>query len=491
MHTGLISGGNWVECMQRVLFFVKTLSVLLRYVPSYQNLLYFFQLFAFVRPFRKIIILFICGFCTFALSGGHTSFGLNKNHRVISIYNIHTKQKIKVLYKKDGAYIPKAMAKINHIMRDWRRNKVIKIDPKLIDLMWEVHAEVGSKKPIYLISGFRSQKTNRMLRKTRGGQARRSKHILGQAADVHFPDVSIRRLRYSAVIRERGGVGYYPTSALPFVHLDTGRVRHWPRMPRVELAALFPNGRSKHVPRDGKPLTKADYRIAMAKLNTRKKKMIRLVHNQNRDAEPVARTQLANLTAPMPLDKDKLAKPQSVAKGKTSQPKAQAKRIAQAPKLKKEKKPSLKRLPPRQVASLGPKVSKTVQQDYSSWEKPPASQNKVVYQTASYPSEKDNRWVRAPSYEDEHPDELSYQPFPILPFMGDISVSDDVALVKMEEPDYKSVENLIGEPTRMIRLQFRPGLQFAEMLWASEFKGPAVIDLTPRSYNKRIVRNDG
>ena len=62
-------------------------------------------------------------------------------------------------------------------------------------------------------------------------------------------------MRYSALIRERGGVGYYPTSGIPFVHVDTGRVSMWPRMPRMELALLFPNGHSKYIPDDGRPIT--------------------------------------------------------------------------------------------------------------------------------------------------------------------------------------------------------------------------------------------
>ena len=77
----------------------------------------------------------------------------------------------------------------------------------------------------YVISGYRSRDTNEMLRRTVGGQASQSRHILGKAADVHFPDVPLRMLRYSALIRERGGVGYYPTS--DFVHVDVGRVRTW------------------------------------------------------------------------------------------------------------------------------------------------------------------------------------------------------------------------------------------------------------------------
>ena len=138
------------------------------------------------------------------------------------------------------------------------------MDPDLIDLVWEIHNELGSAEPIHIISGYRSRGTNDMLRKTVGGQASQSRHILGKAMDVHFPDVPVKKLRYSALIRERGGVGYYPTSAIPFVHVDTDRVRAWPRLPRMELALLFPNGHTQHVPDDGGPITPEDVRRARA-----------------------------------------------------------------------------------------------------------------------------------------------------------------------------------------------------------------------------------
>ncbi|MEL6747740.1 MAG: DUF882 domain-containing protein, partial [Pseudomonadota bacterium] len=187
-----------------------------------------------------------------------------ENERSLAIYNIHTKEEVSVVYKRRGQYVPSGLKKLNWAMRDWRQNKPTKMDPKLLDILWEVHTELGSKEPIHLFSGYRSQKTNNMLRKTRGGQARKSQHILGRAADVHFPDVPVKRLRYSALVREQGGVGYYPTSAIPFVHLDTGRVRHWPRMKRHELALLFPSGRSKHRPSGG-ALRKRDVTAARKK----------------------------------------------------------------------------------------------------------------------------------------------------------------------------------------------------------------------------------
>src|SRR5262249_24934359 len=146
----------------------------------------------------------------------------------------------------------------------WRLDETTNMDPDLIDLVWEIHNELGSTEPIHIISGYRSRATNDNLSRTVGGQARESRHILGQAMDVYFPGVSLRTLRYSALIRERGGVGYYPTSAIPFVHIDTDRVRAWPRLPRAELALLFPGGHTQHVADDGGSITKADVRLAQA-----------------------------------------------------------------------------------------------------------------------------------------------------------------------------------------------------------------------------------
>ena len=187
--------------------------------------------------------------------------------RTLSFYNIHTKESVTITFKKDGKYLSEGLSQINHIMRDWRRDEPTKMDAKLIDTIWEIYQDVGATKPIQLISGYRSRKTNARLRRRGGGQARKSQHILGKAADIHFPGVSVKKLRNSALVREVGGVGYYPKSGIPFVHVDTGRVRNWPRLPRQELAALFPSGRTKYIPSDGRPITRRDSMIALAKMD--------------------------------------------------------------------------------------------------------------------------------------------------------------------------------------------------------------------------------
>ena len=69
-------------------------------------------------------------------------------------------------------------------------------------------------------------------------------------------------MRAEGLRLQRGGVGFYPTSGSPFVHMDTGTIRHWPRIPRQELVKIFPDGRTVHIPADGHPLP--GYAVALA-----------------------------------------------------------------------------------------------------------------------------------------------------------------------------------------------------------------------------------
>jgi len=226
-----------------------------------------------------------------ALVAGAGVLTANSNRdRTISFYGVNTKETLTIQYMKNGKHIPEAMEKINWMLRDWRKDEPTQMDPDLIDLVWEIHNELGSAEPINVISAYRSRDTNELLRRTVGGQASQSRHILGKAMDVTFPDVPVKKLRYSALIRERGGVGYYPTSATPFVHIDTDRVRAWPRATRTELALLFPNGRTQHVPDDGGPITPEDVRRARAG-NSEIAQQIAEFHQQR--AHPKAPIQVA------------------------------------------------------------------------------------------------------------------------------------------------------------------------------------------------------
>ena len=189
--------------------------------------------------------------------------------RSLKLFNTHTGERIEITYKKNGRFIPSALRELNRFLRDWRRNESIKMDPELFDLIWDVYQKSGSKDYIHTVSGYRSPATNNMLRRRSRGVAKFSQHTRGKAMDFFLPDVKISTLRKIGLRKEIGGVGYYPKSNSPFVHLDTGSVRHWPRMTRRQLARVFPNGKTVHVPSDGKPMP--GYKQAQAALKRRKK----------------------------------------------------------------------------------------------------------------------------------------------------------------------------------------------------------------------------
>jgi uncharacterized protein YcbK (DUF882 family) len=187
--------------------------------------------------------------------------------RTISMHHIHTDEDITITFKRDGRYDEAALEKLNWFLRDWRRGEQTKMDPHLIDLIWEVQRETGSKEPVWVVCGYRSPQTNAMLRHRSSGVARFSQHMLGHAMDFYIPGVPLEQLRAMGLRLQRGGVGFYPESGSPFVHMDTGGIRMWPRMTRQELVRVFPDGRTVHIPTDGRPLP--GYAIALADIRKR------------------------------------------------------------------------------------------------------------------------------------------------------------------------------------------------------------------------------
>ncbi|MER0237729.1 DUF882 domain-containing protein [Fulvimarina sp. MAC8] len=188
--------------------------------------------------------------------------------RTLKFYNLHTKERGSFAYKRNGRYVQSEVKKINWFLRDWRQGKATTMDPQLLDLLWEAYRQAGARDYINVVSGYRSPATNGMLRRTRGGQAKKSQHMVGRALDFFIPGVKLSTLRAIGLKMQVGGVGYYPKSGSPFVHFDTGNARHWPRMSRRELASVFPNGGTVHVPSDGKPLP--GYQQALASYKQRR-----------------------------------------------------------------------------------------------------------------------------------------------------------------------------------------------------------------------------
>jgi uncharacterized protein YcbK (DUF882 family) len=205
----------------------------------------------------------------FALIGfeGLNIASANSDTRTISLYHTHRGDDITVTFKRNGRYDDDGLKKLNHFLRDWRTDDATTMDPQLFDAVWEVQREFGLDKPVHIISSYRSPRTNAMLRKRSSGVARHSLHMQGKAMDFFIPGVPLDKVREAGLRLQRGGVGFYPTSGSPFVHMDVGNVRHWPRMTREQLARVFPDGRTVHLPLDGKPL--AGFALAQADLAKR------------------------------------------------------------------------------------------------------------------------------------------------------------------------------------------------------------------------------
>ncbi|MGB3271508.1 MAG: DUF882 domain-containing protein, partial [Xanthobacteraceae bacterium] len=189
--------------------------------------------------------------------------------RTLSFHHSHSGEDLTVTFKRNGRYDEAALGKLNHFLRDWRSQEQTTMDRRLFDILWEVYRDVDGKQPIQIISSYRSPATNAMLRRrsANSGVARFSQHTQGRAMDFFIPGVALEKIRYAGLRLQRGGVGFYPTSGSPFVHLDTGSIRHWPRMTHDQLARVFPDGRTVHIPSDGKPL--AGYQLALADVQRR------------------------------------------------------------------------------------------------------------------------------------------------------------------------------------------------------------------------------
>ena len=150
---------------------------------------------------------------------------LSSEERSLALYNPLTKESFNGVFWRNGEFVNSALKDIYHIMRDIRTDEIKQIDPDLLDLIYKISTKLKLKKPIYVISGYRSQKTNNLLHKRNKDVAKNSYHTKGQAVDIRLPGLKTSALRRAAYELKMGGIGYYPQRG--FVHIDVGPVRYW------------------------------------------------------------------------------------------------------------------------------------------------------------------------------------------------------------------------------------------------------------------------
>ena len=147
------------------------------------------------------------------------------NIRSINMISRRTGERFTGIYCIDNEYIPEVLDEISYVMRDWRRNEVKSIDRRTIDIIAASHNLLNTDEPYTLLSGYRSAKTNAMLRRRSRSVARDSLHISGQAADIRLSSRSVKQIFKAAAKCNGGGVGRYYRSN--FVHMDCGPIRTW------------------------------------------------------------------------------------------------------------------------------------------------------------------------------------------------------------------------------------------------------------------------
>lgn len=145
--------------------------------------------------------------------------------RRISMYSGRTGESLDTIYWIEGDYIKDALKEINYFMRDWRTDQSISIDARTVDILAASHNLMDVHEPYMMLSGYRSPKTNAMLRSRSRGVAKNSLHMKGQAADLRLKSRSVSQMARAAQSCSAGGVGKYSRSN--FVHMDCGPVRTW------------------------------------------------------------------------------------------------------------------------------------------------------------------------------------------------------------------------------------------------------------------------
>lgn len=149
---------------------------------------------------------------------------LADDRRKVRLENRHTGEVFEAAHSGLGDFEPAAMDRFNRFMRDWREDAVISMDRDLLALLHTIHQAVD-RRPLHILSGYRTVRTNAMLAEINEGVAPNSLHMRGQAADFFVPGYDLEDLRDLALELQVGGVGFYPQSG--FLHVDAGPVRSW------------------------------------------------------------------------------------------------------------------------------------------------------------------------------------------------------------------------------------------------------------------------
>lgn len=151
----------------------------------------------------------------------------------LRLYNANTKERYEIQLFRGSEWNPAGLIVCDWMMRDWRENMVVHCDRRLYAALYVLQRYFSPQGMVTINSGFRSKKTNDMLRrrelaKNDGEESWRtpavnSLHTRAMAVDFVIPGVSLKKVGDAIWDLKLGGLGRYTT----FNHMDTGRRRRW------------------------------------------------------------------------------------------------------------------------------------------------------------------------------------------------------------------------------------------------------------------------
>ncbi len=149
-----------------------------------------------------------------------TELGLPRE-RGLWLVNPNTHEEVIARFYGPAGTLNPGYSQVCRILRDWRENAVMAMDPMLLHLMWLVQRGARFERPLIITSGFRTLRTNQALASE--GAAPDSYHLRSSACDLVLDGIAPEKVADHAHAARRGGVGFYAR----FTHIDTGPVRVW------------------------------------------------------------------------------------------------------------------------------------------------------------------------------------------------------------------------------------------------------------------------
>jgi uncharacterized protein YcbK (DUF882 family) len=77
----------------------------------------------------------------------------------LRFYNTHTNERLDIVYRRGDSYVPEALAKLDHYLRDRITGAVHHFEPRLFDLLYDLTASLNDAGgEIDVICGYRTRK---------------------------------------------------------------------------------------------------------------------------------------------------------------------------------------------------------------------------------------------------------------------------------------------------------------------------------------------